>query len=145
MRVKFGNNGTKDVPILEVTAENYIVPAGEENTYHCRIEQVQFSPSTGKRLSKPLIQKFDAKMFPMVQRNLRQQGWTIDILYNPTEYLKAEEEKKQMTREQRKAVEEQRKQKERDALKAEILAELKAAGLIGEAKKAAPKTGGAKK
>lgn len=145
MRVKFGNNGTKDVPILEVTAENYIVPAGEENTYHCRIEQVQFSPSTGKRLSKPLIQKFDAKMFPMVQRNLRQQGWTIDILYNPTEYLKAEEEKKQMTREQRKAVEEQRKQKERDALKAEILAELKAAGVIGEAKKAAPKTGGAKK
>ena len=145
MRVKFGNNGPKDVPILEVTAENYIVPAGEENTYHCRIEQVQFSPSTGKRLSKPLIQKFDAKMFPMVQRNLRQQGWTIDILYNPTEYLKAEEEKKQMTREQRKAVEEQRKQKERDALKAEILAELKAAGVIGEAKKAAPKTGGAKK
>lgn len=145
MRVKFGKNGTKDVPILEVTAENYIVPAGEENTYHCRIEQVQFSPSTGKRLSKPLIQKFDAKMFPMVQRNLRQQGWTIDILYNPTEYLKAEEEKKQMTREQRKAVEELRKQKERDALKAEILAELKAAGVIGEAKKAAPKTGGAKK
>lgn len=145
MRVKFGNNGTKDVPILEVTAENYIVPVGEENTYHCRIEQVQFSPSTGKRLSKPLIQKFDAKLFPMVQRNLRQQGWTIDILYNPTEYLKAEEEKKQMTREQRKAVEEQRKQKERDALKAEILAELKAAGVIGEAKKAAPKTGGAKK
>lgn len=145
MRVKFGNNGTKDVPILEVTAENYIVPAGEENTYHCRIEQVQFSPSTGKRLSKPLIQKFDAKLFPMVQRNLRQQGWTIDILYNPTEYLKAEEEKRQMTREQRKAVEEQRKQKERDALKAEILAELKAAGVIGEAKKAAPKTGGAKK
>ena len=144
MRVKFGNNGTKDVPILEVTAENYIVPAGEENTYHCRIEQIQFSPSTGKRLSKPLIQKFDAKMFPMVQRNLRQQGWTIDILYNPTEWLKAEEEKKQMTREQRKAVEEQRKQRERDALKAEILAELKAAGVIGEAKKA-PKTGGVKK
>ena len=145
MRVKFGNNGTKDVPILEVTAENYIVPAGEENTYHCRIEQIQFSPSTGKRLSKPLIQKFDAKMFPMVQRNLRQQGWTIDILYNPTEYLKAEEEKKQMTREQRKAVEEQRKQKERDALKAEILEELKAAGVISGAKKAAPKTGGVKK
>lgn len=145
MRVKFGNNGTKDVPILEVTAENYIVPAGEENTYHCRIEQIQFSPSTGKRLSKPLIQKFDAKMFPMVQRNLRQQGWTIDVLYNPTEYLKAEEEKKQMTREQRKAVEEQRKQKERDALKAEILEELKAAGVIPGAKKAAPKTGGVKK
>ena len=63
MRVKFGNV-TKDVPILEVTKENYIVPRGEENALHCRIEQTQFNARTGKRLSKPRIQKFDAKMFP---------------------------------------------------------------------------------
>ena len=69
MRVKFGNV-TKDVPILEVTAENYIVPRGEENTFHCRIEQTQFNQRTGKRLSKPRIQKFDAKMFPTLKRNL---------------------------------------------------------------------------
>ena len=33
MRVKFGNS-IKDVPLLEVTKENYIVPRGEEDTYH---------------------------------------------------------------------------------------------------------------
>lgn len=149
MRVKFGATGTKDVPILEVTAENYIVPSGEENTYHCRIEQIQFSPTTGKRLSKPMIQKFEAKMFPSVQRNLRQQGWTIDVLYDPTDYLREQKEKEAMTREQRKAAEEARKQREREAMKNEIIAELKAAGMIAQPKKesksAAPKTGGAKK
>ena len=144
MRVKNGT-GTKDVPILEVTAANYIVPQGEENTYHCRIEQVQFSQSTGKRLSRPMIQKFDAKMFQSVRRLLKQQGWTIDILYDPTAWLEEQKEKENMTREKRRELEAARKQKEREALKAEILAELKAAGVIGEVKKMAPKTGGAKK
>ena len=143
MRVKNGE-GTKDVPILEVTAENYIVPQGEENTFHCRIEQIQFSPTTGKRLSRPMVQKFDAKLFQSIRRLLKQQGWTIDVLYDPTEWLKEQKEKNEMTREKRKELEAARKQKERDALKAEIFAELKAAGVIGEAKKA-PKTGGVKK
>lgn len=133
------------MPILEVTAENYIVPQGEENTYHCRIEQIQFSPTTGKRLSRPMVQKFDAKLFPSIRRLLKQQGWTIDVLYDPTEWLKEQKEKKEMTRAKRMELEAARKQKERDALKAEILAELKAAGVIGEAKQKAPKTGGAKK
>ena len=133
------------MPILEVTAENYIVPQGEENTYHCRIEQIQFSPSTGKRLSRPMVQKFDAKLFPSIRRLLKQQGWTIDVLYDPTEWLKEQKEKNEMTRAKRKELEAARKQKEREALKAEILAELKAAGVIGEVKKTAPKTGGAKK
>ena len=76
MRVKFGN-ATKDVPIVEVTAENYIVPRGEEDTYHCKIEQTQYNPRNGKRLSRPRIQKFESKMYPQVARNLRQQGWDI--------------------------------------------------------------------
>ena len=137
MRVKFGNS-TKDVSLLEVTAENYIVPVGEEETYHCRIEQTQFNPRNGKRLSRPVIQKFDAKMYPSVARNLRQQGWDIVVLYDPTDFLKAKEEKRQqlesMTLQQRKEAEEKRKAAKKAALKAEILAELKAAGVIKEQK-----------
>ena len=91
MRVKFGNS-TKDVPILEVTRDNYIVPRGEEDTYHCKIEQTQFNPRNGKRQSKPRIQKFDAKMYPTIARNLRQQGWDIEVLYDPTEYLRKQAE-----------------------------------------------------
>ena len=151
MRVKFGNS-TKDVPILEVTRENYIVPVGEEDTFHCRIEQTQFNPRSGKRISKPRVQKFDAKMYPAIARNLRQQGWDIEVLYDPTEYLKERAEKRQqqqeMTFQQRKEAEAKRKVAERQALKDEILAELKAAGMLKAPKepkpKNEPKTGGSK-
>ena len=151
MRVKFGNV-TKDVPILEVTAENYIVPRGEENTFHCRIEQTQFNPRNGKRLSKPRIQKFDAKMFPTLKRNLIQQGWDIEVLYDPTEYLQEQEAKRQemqeMTIQQRKEAEAKRRQAEKDAMKKEILAELKELGMLKTQKEQKapkePKTNGSK-
>ena len=136
---------------MEVTAENYIVPRGEEDTYHCRIEQTQFNPRNGKRQSKPRIQKFDAKMYPSLARNLRQQGWDIEVLYDPTEYLSERDAKRQemqeMTFRQRQEAEAKRKQAERQALKDEILAELKAAGLLKapkEQKAKEPKTGGSK-
>ena len=133
MRVKFGN-ATKDVPILEVTAANYIVPQGEEGTYHCRIEQQQFNPQDGRRLSRPRIQKFEAKSFPSVKRNLLQQGWTIDVLYDPTDYLNKLKEQAQQTLAERHRLAEEAKAREREAmkeaLKAELLAELKEAGVI---------------
>ncbi len=129
---------------MEVTAENYIVPRGEEGTYHCRIEQKQFDQRSGKRLSKPRIQKFDAKMYPAIARNLRQQGGDIEVLYDPTDFLQEQEAKRQeremLTIQQRKELEEKRKAAERKALKDEILAELKAAGMLKE-----PKTTGSKK
>ena len=145
MRVKFGN-ATKDVPIVEVTAENYIVPRGEEDTYHCKIEQTQYNPRNGKRLSRPRIQKFDAKMYPQVARNLRQQGWDIEVLYDPTEFLAEREAKRAEMRDltfkqrQEKALAE--KAAERQALKDEILAELEAKGLL---KKPTQPKGGNKK
>ena len=145
MRVKFGN-ATKDVPIVEVTAENYIVPRGEEDTYHCKIEQTQFNPRNGKRLSKPRIQKFDAKMYAQVARNLRQQGWDIEVLYDPSEFLAEREAKRaemrDLTFKQRQEMEAKRKQAERQALKDEILAELHAAGML---KKPTQPKGGNKK
>ena len=143
MRVKFGN-ATKDVPIVEVTAENYIVPRGEEETYHCKIEQTQYNPRNGKRLSRPRIQKFESKMYPSIARNLRQQGWDIEVLYDPTEFLAEREAKRaelrDLTFKQRQELAEKKKQAERQALKEEILAELHAAGMLK-----APSKGGNKK
>ena len=151
MLVKFGNS-VKDVPILEVTAANYIVPQGEEGSYHCRIEQTQFNPRNGKRLSVPRIQKFPAKMWPMLSHNLKLQGWDIDILHDPTDYLRKQEEEAKMTEAERikarKEAEQKRKAEEKAALKAEILAELKEAGIIpaaGAKNNPEPKTGGSKK
>ena len=143
MRVKFGNS-TKDVSIFDVTPENYIVPKGEEGTFHCRIEQTQFNPRNGKRQSRPRIQKFDAKMYPSILRNLKLQGWDVEVLHDPTEFLKEQEAKRQamleMTYKERKEAEEKRKAEERKALKDEILKELKEAGMIKE-----PKADGSKK
>jgi hypothetical protein len=142
MRVKFGNT-TKDVPIVEVTAENYIVPRGEEDTYHCKIEQTQFNPRNGKRLSRPRIQKFESKMYAQLARNLRLQGWDIEVLYDPSEFLAAREAKRaelrDLTYKQRQEQEAKRKEAEKKALKDEILAELKAAGMLK-----APSKGGCK-
>lgn len=153
MRVKFGNS-TKDVNILEVTSENYIVPVGEENTYHCRIEQTQFNPRNGKRLSRPRIQKFDAKMYPSLARNLKQQGWDVVVLYDPTDYLAQQDMKRkelqEMTYKQRQEAEAKRKAAEREALKKELLAELKEMGMLKapakeQKPKMEPKTDGSKK
>ena len=147
MLVKFGNT-TKDVPVLEVNAANYIVPKGEEGTVHCRIEQVQFNPNTGVRQSRPRIQKFEPKTWPGTQRILRQQGWTIDILYDPTAWLKEKEEKERLSIEERvrlaQEAEAKKKAEMKAALKAEILAELKEAGII-KAEESKETKGGSKK
>ena len=75
----------KDVPVSELTAENYRVPAGEEKLYHCVIEVVQFDPKTGKRLSTPRVQKFGRKTSEtLVYKTLKKQGYEIKILHNPT-------------------------------------------------------------
>lgn len=86
MLVRF-NDGIKDVPVTEVTKENYIVPQGEESLFHCVIEIKKFDSETGKRLSVPRVQKFGVKAFKNVQKNLVLQGYSIDILHDPTDFI----------------------------------------------------------
>ena len=112
MRVKVNDGKTKDVAITDVTPENYIVPSNEQHLYHCVIEVRKFDSETGKRLSVPRIQKFGKKSFENgILDALKKQGYTITVLHDPNEYVKAQAE-------------------EKAALKAEILAELKAAEVI---------------
>ena len=147
MRVKAGTEGkTKDVAVVDVTPENYIVPDNEKHLYHCIIEVRKFDSESGKRLSVPRIQKFGKKSFDNgVGSNLKKQGYTVTILHDPAEYMKQQaEEKAAKTAEATKAAQEKAaadakakadadakaKAEEKAALKAEILAELKAAGVI---------------
>ena len=141
MKVKFGN-GVKDVPIREVTAANYIVPAGEENAYHVLQDIPRYDPRTGKPLSTPRIQKYGAREFKDLSRNLKQQGYELTILYDPTEYLRKQAEEleaqRTLTAEKKRELEQKRREAEKAQMKAEILAELKEAGVIpDEGKKAA--------
>lgn len=147
MHVKTATEGkTKDVAITDVTPENYIVPSDEQHLYHCIIEVRKFDSETGKRLSVPRIQKFGKKSFENgIWDALKKQGYTITVLHDPNEYMKAKAEADEKAKaEKAKAAEEKAKAdakakaeadakaraEEKAALKAEILAELKAAGVI---------------
>lgn len=84
----------RDLPIEKLTPENYIVPKGEERFYHVVIEVEQFDQKTGKRLSRPRVQKFGKKMYEAhIQASLRKQGYKVTVLHNPNEWLKENQAK----------------------------------------------------
>lgn len=135
MRIEEGK--IKDVAITEVTPDNYIVPENEKHLYHCIIEVKKFDSETGKRLSIPRVQKFGKKGYENdIADNLKKQGYTITVLHDPNDYIKAKVEEDERLREERikNAAEEKEKARaaEKEALKNEILEELKAAGIIPE-------------
>lgn len=103
----------KDTPIAGLTAENYLVPKGEEKDYHCVIEVVQYDSKTGKKLSKPRLQKFGKKTFERgVLANLKKQGYEVKILHNPTAWL---EEQAKTAAASKKAAEEAKAKAEKEA------------------------------
>jgi hypothetical protein len=134
MQVKT-SHGFKDVAIVDVTPENYIVAKGEEHLFHARIEIKKFDANTGERQSVPRIQKFGKKSFEsgLVFENLKKQGYLVDILHNPNEWLEqnkaaTEEEKRENERlalENQERLEKEAKQKEEEALKAKEEADAK--------------------
>jgi hypothetical protein len=134
MLVKTEEEGKlKDVSLLEVTPENFIVPAGQEGSYHCRIEVVKFNSETGERISKPRLQVFGRKFFESFGlHNLKKMGYKVDILHDPKKWeaengAKIEQKKKELA--------EAAKQAEKEKLKAEILAELEEQGKLKPSKK----------
>lgn len=139
----------KDVNILDVTPENFIVPKGEEDCYHCRIEVKKFNQDTGERISKPRMQVFGKKFFESFGlHNLRKQGFTVDVMHDPNKWLQeneakleAEKQKKAEAGAKAKAeAAEAEKKAMKEAMKAEILAELKTEGLLATAEKSGRKS-----
>lgn len=139
MLVKVSEGKTKDVAIIDVTPENYIVPDNEKHLYHCVIEIKKFDSETGKRLSIPRIQKFGKKGYEnSIAEHLKKQGYTITVLHDPNEYMKAKAEADEKAKAEKAKADAKAKAEadakaraeEKAALKAEILAELKAAGVI---------------
>ena len=79
----------RDLPIESLTPDNYLVPAGEEKSYHCVIEVVQYDRKTGEKISRPRVQKFGKKIFEsVVESSLRKQGYKVIILHDPNDWLK---------------------------------------------------------
>lgn len=129
----------RDLPIEQITSENYVVPSGEEMVYHVKIEVKQFNSKTGERISRPRIQKFGMKTWESsVRDSLRKQGYTMEILHDPNTWI-AE------NRAQIESLKAQKRESEKAALKAEILAELKASGVIPDIETTEKKAGRPKK
>lgn len=115
------------MPLLELTGDNYVCPEGEEKSYHCRIEVRKFDPDTGERMSRPKLVKLEPKFFEAFGlHHLRQQGYTVDILHNPRQWAAENAARLEAEAREREEAADKRRQAEREALKAEILAELKA-------------------
>ena len=147
MRVKFGD-GTKDVPLTEVTTENYIVPKGEESLYHVVQELKQFDQKTGRRLSRPILQKYDVKVWQKQKKALASWGYDLVVVHGPADYIRKRDEEMQRTADERRRkaqeAEQKRKDDERAALKAELKAEL-LKEMEAEGKTAANKKSNSKK
>lgn len=113
----------RDTPIEKLTPENYIVPKGEEKDYHAVIEVVQFDPKTGKRISRPRVQKFGKKIFEAhVSDSLRKQGYTVTILHDPNVWLKEQAAKREQAVKEAAAAKEQADKEKFDAAVAAAVA-----------------------
>lgn len=113
----------RDTPIEKLTAENYIVPSGEEKDYHAVIEVVQYDPKTGKRLSRPRVQKFGKKIFEAhVADSLRKQGYTVTILHDPNAWMKEQAAKSEQAAKEAAAAKAKAEQEKFDAAVAAAVA-----------------------
>lgn len=113
----------RDTPIEKLTPENYIVPKGEEKDYHAVIEVMQFDPKTGKRISRPRVQKFGKKIFEAhVGDSLRKQGYTVTILHDPNVWLKEQAAKREQAAKEAAAAKEQADKEKFDAAVAAAVA-----------------------
>ena len=129
MKVNY-NGCIKDVPLTEVTPTNYIVPANERHFWHVLQEKVEYDRQTGKRLSRPVLQKYDTKAFPVTEKYLRDAGYTITVLHDPSAWEKAQAQAKQKAEAVRKAAQQQaaaaKAAAERKTLKDELRKEMQA-------------------
>lgn len=84
-------------PLSEVTKDNYNPMSSEADHYHVKQEPVRnFDPMTGKKILPPYLQKYDiAEWQRGMKERLEQQGWKVEILFDPIAYANEQAEKAQ--------------------------------------------------
>ena len=126
----------KDLSVLEVTPENYLVPRGEERFYHVKMEIKSFDQHTGERLSHPFIQKFTRVDFEGGMMSLlRQQGYDMVILHDPKAWMEQHAAELNKSKAQKEAEAKAKAEAEKEALKEQIRKELLAEMKVEKEKK----------
>lgn len=65
---------------------DYLPEENERHLVHVKMEKKVFSPSTGKKLTKDFIQKYNTKEWSAFQKNGGGLGFTCTVLWNPENY-----------------------------------------------------------
>lgn len=73
---------------IEATQDDsdYLPEENERHLVHVKMEKKVFSPSTGKKLTKDFIQKYNTKEWAAFQKNGGGLGFTCTVLWNPENY-----------------------------------------------------------
>lgn len=71
---------------LKLSSEDdYPVNAKELHLFHVELEKREFDQKTGKKLSKPFVQKFTKSEWAIAEKRLQSQGYTTIVLFDPNE------------------------------------------------------------
>lgn len=65
---------------------DYLPEGNERHLVHVKMEKKVFSPSTGEKLTKDFIQKYNTKEWSAFQKNGGGLGFTCTVLWNPENY-----------------------------------------------------------
>jgi hypothetical protein len=77
----------KKIGAAQGDADNdYLPEEKERHLFHVKMEKKVFSPSTGKKLTKDFVQKYNSKEWSAYQKNGGGLGFTCTVLWNPENF-----------------------------------------------------------
>ena len=77
----------KKIEAAQGGADNdYLPEENERHLFHVKMEKKVFSPSTGKKLTKDFVQKYNSKEWGACQKNGGGLGFTCTVLWKPENY-----------------------------------------------------------
>lgn len=72
----------KEKPVKKETAK--VVEDKESHLYHVELDKPVYDKATGKKLSKPFIQKFTEAEYKQFENNSKGLGFQIKVIKKPT-------------------------------------------------------------
>ena len=79
--------GEKKIEAAQGDADNdYLPDENERHLFHVKMEKRVFSPSTGEKLTKDFVQKYNSKEWGAYKKNGGGLGFTCTVLWNPENY-----------------------------------------------------------
>ena len=77
----------KKIEAAQGDADNdYLPDEDERHLFHVKMEKRVFSPSTGEKLTKDFVQKYNSKEWGAYKKNGGGLGFTCTVLWNPENY-----------------------------------------------------------